>query len=124
MYTAQWNDDIHHSLHTLVTGEGDGYYGDYAGSGARHLARCLAEGFAYQGEPSPYRDNRLRGESSAHLPPTAFVSFLQNHDQVGNRALGERIDRKSTRLNSSHVAISYAVFCLKKKKKEQTNIIK
>lgn len=92
MYTAQWNDDIHHSLHTLVTGEGDGYYGDYAGSGARHLARCLAEGFAYQGEPSPYRDNRLRGESSAHLPPTAFVSFLQNHDQVGNRALGERID--------------------------------
>src|SRR5690625_7218397 len=69
MYTAQWNDDIHHSLHTLVTGEGDGYYGDYAGSGARHLARCLAEGFAYQGEPSPYRDNRLRGESSAHLPP-------------------------------------------------------
>src|SRR5690625_5352853 len=92
MYTAQWNDDIHHSLHTLVTGEGDGYYGDYAGSGARHLDRCLAEGFAYQGEPSPYRDNRLRGESSAHLSPTAVDSFLQYHIQLRNLTLGVRID--------------------------------
>src|SRR5690625_7742507 len=91
MYTAQWNDDIHHSLHTLVTGEGDGYYGDYAGSGARHLARCLAEGFAYQGEPSPYRVNRISGESSAHLPPTAFVSFFQNLDKVSNCALRDII---------------------------------
>lgn len=92
VYTAQWNDDIHHSLHTLTTGETDGYFGDYAHVGAEHLGRCLAEGFAFQGEPSPYRDNRRRGEPSAHLPPTVFISFLQNHDQVGNRALGERID--------------------------------
>ncbi len=90
-YVAQWNDDIHHALHVLLTGETDGYYRDYAARPLRHLVRCLAEGFAYQGEPSAYRNNKPRGESSAHLPATAFVSFLQNHDQVGNRAFGERI---------------------------------
>lgn len=90
-YAAQWNDDIHHALHVLATGETDGYYADYADTPARHLGRCLAEGFAYQGEPSAYRDHTARGEPSAQLPPQAFVSFLQNHDQVGNRAFGERI---------------------------------
>lgn len=90
-YAAQWNDDIHHALHALVTGETDGYYADYAGEPARLLGRCLAEGFAYQGEASPYRGGAVRGEASAHLPPQAFVSFLQCHDQVGNRAFGERI---------------------------------
>ena len=90
-YVAQWNDDIHHSLHVLLTGETDGYYMDYARDPVSCLARCLAEGFAYQGEPSAYRGNTPRGEPSAHLPPTAFVAFLQNHDQVGNRAFGERI---------------------------------
>ncbi len=74
-----------------LTGERDGYYADYAERPLWHLGRCLAEGFAYQGEPSRYRGGRPRGEPSAHLPPTAFVSFLQNHDQVGNRAFGERI---------------------------------
>ena len=90
-YRAQWNDDIHHALHVLVTGEGDGYYADYLPDAHAHLARCLAEGFAYQGEVSPYREGQRRGEPSGHLPPGAFVAFLQNHDQVGNRALGERI---------------------------------
>ena len=90
-YTAQWNDDIHHALHVLATGETDGYYADYAGEPVRLLGRCLAEGFAYQGEVSAYRDHAARGEVSAHLPPQAFVSFLQCHDQVGNRAFGERI---------------------------------
>lgn len=89
--TAQWNDDLHHALHVLVTGERDGYYADYADRALRHFGRCLAEGFAYQGEPSPYRGHAPRGEPSAQLPPTAFVSFSQTHDQVGNRALGERI---------------------------------
>jgi 1,4-alpha-glucan branching enzyme/maltooligosyltrehalose trehalohydrolase len=90
-YAAQWNDDIHHALHVLATGEADGYYADYADAPARHLGRCLAEGFAYQGELSAYRDRTARGEPSAQLPPQAFVSFLQNHDQIGNRAFGERI---------------------------------
>ena len=95
-YAAQWNDDIHHALHVLATGETDGYYGDYADSPITHLGRCLAEGFAYQGDPSTYRNGEARGEPSAHLPPLAFVSFLQNHDQVGNRAFGERITQLSS----------------------------
>ena len=90
-YDAQWNDDVHHAFHVLLTGEDDGYYADYAERPLAHLGRCLAEGFAYQGEPSRYRDGRRRGEPSAHLRATAFVSFLQNHDQVGNRAFGERL---------------------------------
>ncbi len=90
-YIAQWNDDVHHALHCLLTGEHDGYYADYADAPLEHLGRCLTQGFAYQGAPSPYRHGRPRGEPSAALPPTAFISFLQNHDQVGNRALGERI---------------------------------
>jgi malto-oligosyltrehalose trehalohydrolase len=89
-YTAQWNDDSHHAYHVLATGETHGYYIAYADAPARHLARCLAEGFAYQGEVSPFTQ-RPRGEKSSHLPPTAFVDFLQNHDQIGNRAFGERL---------------------------------
>src|SRR5512139_3301942 len=92
-YAAQWNDDLHHALHVLATGETDGYYADYADAPIRHLGRCLAEGFAYQGEASVYRGDTRRGEPSAQLPPHAFVSFLQNHDQVGNRAFGERISQ-------------------------------
>ena len=90
-WDAQWNDDAHNAAHVLLTGEHDGYYASYAGAPARHLARCLAEGFAFQGEPSPGHSNRPRGTPSAHLPPHAFVFFLQNHDQVGNRARGERL---------------------------------
>jgi maltooligosyltrehalose trehalohydrolase len=92
-YVAQWNDDIHHVLHVALTRETGGYYEDYADATMRRLGRALAEGFVYQGEASPHRGGRMRGTPSAHLPPTAFVSFLQNHDQVGNRALGERIAR-------------------------------
>jgi maltooligosyltrehalose trehalohydrolase len=90
-YVAQWNEDMHHALHCLLTGEKDGYYADYSEKPLYHLERCLTEGFSYQGEISSYRGGRPRGEPSFHLPPTAFVSFLQNHDQVGNRAFGERI---------------------------------
>jgi len=90
-YVAQWNDDIHHALHVIVTGEREGYYIDYAEAPLRHLGRCLTQGFAYQGEPSPYRHGEPRGESTRGLPPSAFVNFLQNHDQIGNRAFGERL---------------------------------
>jgi maltooligosyltrehalose trehalohydrolase len=90
-FTAQWNDDFHHCCHVLLTHETGGYYDDYVERPIGHLARCLTEGFAYQGEPSAHRDGQARGEPSAQLPPDAFVNFLQNHDQVGNRALGERL---------------------------------
>jgi 1,4-alpha-glucan branching enzyme len=92
-YTAQWNDDIHHALHVLLTGEKDGYYIDYVSRPMDQLGRCLTEGFAYQGEASAHRNGELRGESSKSLPPGAFISLLQNHDQVGNRAFGDRITR-------------------------------
>jgi maltooligosyltrehalose trehalohydrolase len=89
-FDAQWNDDIHHCLHVIATGEADGYYVDYAQSPHALLCRGLADGFAYQGETSPH-EGHARGEPSAHLPPSAFVNFLQNHDQIGNRAFGERL---------------------------------
>lgn len=89
--TAQWNDDLHHAAHVLLTGETDGYYRDYADQPAARLARALAQGFVYQGQASAFRGGVPRGEPSAHLPPCAFVSFLQNHDQIGNRAHGERL---------------------------------
>ena len=153
-FTAQWNDDLHHALHHLLTGETDGPYQDFvsdarssSGSNGPHLgfvsdthstpearsttqslsshgsgsgsisnaslssgptqvleasvsfenrttqlvARALTQGFAYQGEPSAFRDGHRRGTPSAHLPPAAMVNFLQNHDQAGNRAFGERL---------------------------------
>jgi malto-oligosyltrehalose trehalohydrolase len=90
-YNAQWNDDIHHALHALITGERDGYYSDYSERPLDQLGRCLVAGFAYQGEVSAYRNGKSRGESAEGLPLTAFVSFLQNHDQIGNGAFGERI---------------------------------
>ncbi|MBA2492957.1 MAG: malto-oligosyltrehalose trehalohydrolase [Gammaproteobacteria bacterium] len=90
-YVAQWNDDMHHVFHTVATGERAGYYADYADRPIERLAHGLTQGFVYQGEASAYREGKKRGEKSSHLPPTAFVNFLQNHDQVGNRALGERI---------------------------------
>ena len=88
-FDAQWNDDGHHALHVLLTGENESYYRDFADDTTIKLARCLKEGFIYQGETS--RTGASRGEPSGHLPPTAFILFLQNHDQVGNRAFGERL---------------------------------
>ncbi len=87
---AQWNDDFHHVIHVLLTGEREGYYADYAEDTAEKLARSLADGFVYQGEVSPNL-GKPRGTKSGHLPPYAFVSFLQNHDQIGNRAFGDRL---------------------------------
>jgi malto-oligosyltrehalose trehalohydrolase len=88
-FSAQWNDDVHHVLHAAATGEDFAYYAEYAGDTGK-LVRALAEGFAFQGEEMAYRGSP-RGEPSADLPPAAFVAFIQNHDQIGNRALGERI---------------------------------
>jgi maltooligosyltrehalose trehalohydrolase len=82
---------VHHALHVLLSGEGDGYYADYAPDPLARLGRALAEGFAYQGEHSEFR-GKSRGAPSSQLPPDAFVGFLQNHDMIGNRAFGGRID--------------------------------
>lgn len=89
-YTAQWNDDFHNALHVLMTGEQEGYYRGFSNDPAAQLARVLEQGFAYQGEHTP--DGHPRGEPSAHLPPSRFVVFLQNHDQIGNRAHGDRLN--------------------------------
>jgi maltooligosyltrehalose trehalohydrolase len=95
-YRAQWNDDYHHAWHVLLTGETQGYYSDYAKSPASDIARALASGFVYQGEASAHRAGQLRGEPSGKLAPTAFVNFLQNHDQIGNRPLGDRIESNAS----------------------------
>jgi malto-oligosyltrehalose trehalohydrolase len=109
-FDAQWNDDGHHVLHVLLSGEREGYYADYGDAPAARLARCLKEGFIYQGEPSPYRDGNKRGTPSAALPPTAFVLFLQNHDQVGNRAFGERLTALA-RADALEAAIALQLLC-------------
>ena len=90
-FTAQWNDDFHHCMHVILTGEKDAYYVDYADKPYERLARCLTEGFAYQGEESAFRNGRTRGSSSDNVPLCAFINFLQNHDQAGNRPFGERL---------------------------------
>jgi len=90
-YDAQWNDDFHHALRVALTGAHGGYYDDYADDPVARVGLALAEGFVYQGEPSGHRENRPRGEPSGELPPTAFVNFIQNHDQVGNHAYGWRL---------------------------------
>jgi maltooligosyltrehalose trehalohydrolase len=92
LYDAQWGDDFHNALHVLLTGEDEGYYRAFADRPLEHLARSLTEGFAYQGEVFPLHD-APRGEPSAHLPPEATIFFAQNHDQIGNRAFGERLSR-------------------------------
>jgi maltooligosyltrehalose trehalohydrolase len=84
---AQWNDDFHHAIHALLTGERSGYYADFGA--VRDLARALADGYVRQGEYSRYR-RRRHGASSRALPAERFIVFSQNHDQVGNRMRGDR----------------------------------
>ncbi|KAB0495080.1 malto-oligosyltrehalose trehalohydrolase [Pseudomonas vancouverensis] len=88
-FDAQWNDDGHNALHVLLTGETEAYYADYAQNPTAQLARCLSQGFVFQGHINQH--GVARGEPSGHLPPSAFILFLQNHDQIGNRAFGERL---------------------------------
>ncbi|MBN8988497.1 MAG: malto-oligosyltrehalose trehalohydrolase [Rhizobiales bacterium] len=90
-YRAQWNDDYHHAWRVLMTGEKQGYYCDYQRAPLDDIARSLSQGFVYQGEISQFRGG-ARGEPSGTLAPTAFINFLQNHDQIGNRAFGDRLE--------------------------------
>ncbi len=87
-FDAQWNDDFHHALHTLLTGEKDGYYMDFGGTG--QFAKSLRERFVYSGEYSRYR-RRRHGNSAKGRAAEQFIVFAQNHDQVGNRMFGERL---------------------------------
>ena len=86
-FDSVWNDDFHHSLHVLLTGEKNGYYEDY--SSVEDLAGCHREGFLYAGRYSKFREKHY-GTSSKNIPAKRFVVFSQNHDQVGNRLLGDR----------------------------------
>lgn len=90
-YRAQWNDDYHHAWHVLLTGESRGHYRAYQDP-ANAILRSLAEGLAYQVEASPRRKGAIRGEPSRYLPRAAFVDFIQNHDQIGNRRTRRTID--------------------------------
>lgn len=90
LFTAEWNDDFHNAVHVFATGETHAYYADFAEQPEQHVARTLAEGFAWQGEYSPHA-GKERGVDSTGQPPIAFVDFIQNHDQTGNRAHGDRL---------------------------------
>jgi maltooligosyltrehalose trehalohydrolase len=92
--TAQWADDLHHAFHVLLTDEDEGYYRDYVDNPLEMVGKCLAEGFGYQGQYSAYQEKK-RGKDSTMLPADAFVTCLQNHDQIGNRAHGERLSHLS-----------------------------
>ncbi|AVR04252.1 malto-oligosyltrehalose trehalohydrolase [Pluralibacter gergoviae] len=90
LFTGEWNDDYHNAAHVFATGETRGYYQDFAERPGEKLARAMAEGFAYQGEVSP-QTGEPRGVPCLGQPPSFFVDFIQNHDQTGNRAQGERL---------------------------------
>jgi maltooligosyltrehalose trehalohydrolase len=106
-FDAQWLDDFHHAAHVALTGESQGYYADYQGVGP--VARALASGYVYQGEYSPFR-RRRRGASAEGIGAQQFVVFVQNHDQVGNRAGSERLSRladlRAQRLGAALVLLS------------------
>lgn len=87
---AQWSDDFHHALHVLLTGEQEGYYADFGRLG--DLAKALTSGFVYDGRYSRYRMRR-HGRPFASFPGHRLLAYIQNHDQVGNRAMGERLSR-------------------------------
>ena len=87
---SQWSDDFHHAVHALLTGENNGYYADYGKK--EHLTKVLQEGYTYTGEYSVFRKRKF-GNSPSALDPEHFVFFIQNHDQTGNRMLGERISQ-------------------------------
>jgi maltooligosyltrehalose trehalohydrolase len=89
---AQWSDDFHHSLQTLMTGEKAGYYGDFGT--VHHLAKTISNGWYYDGIYAPHRERR-HGNSPRKLAPEQFVVCIQNHDQVGNRALGDRLSHST-----------------------------
>ncbi|MEO5732402.1 MAG: malto-oligosyltrehalose trehalohydrolase [Rubrivivax sp.] len=96
LISGEWNDDFHHTAHVLATHESEGYYVDYSRHSVEEMAKSLATGFVFQGQHSDYRKRDV-GHPSGHLPSTAFVNFIQNHDQIGNRAFGDRLTDLASR---------------------------
>ncbi|WP_421505965.1 malto-oligosyltrehalose trehalohydrolase [Erwinia rhapontici] len=90
LFNGEWNDDFHNAIHVFATGETHAYYQDFADHPEKGVARALTEGFVYQGEVA-VQSGEARGVDSRGQPPAAFVDFIQNHDQVGNRAQGDRL---------------------------------
>lgn len=109
-FSAQWNDDIHHVLNFLVTGEDMNGYGDPSKDAFADLEKALADGFVHDGEADGDSDGQSRNEPASRLPPDSFVSYVQNHDQIGNRADGKRLpDRVSaTKLDFLHFVMMLA----------------
>lgn len=103
---AQWNDEFHHALHTLLTNERSGYYQDFGE--LKHFVKAYAEGYVYSGEVSSYR-KRPHGTSSKNIPANKFVVFVQNHDQVGNRFKGDRL---SSQLNFQQLKLAAGILLL------------
>ncbi|WP_062015600.1 malto-oligosyltrehalose trehalohydrolase [Aureimonas sp. AU4] len=90
LVSGEWNDDFHHCAHVIGTNDRESYYRDYDPHSTEQMATALATGFVFQGQYSDHRERDV-GTASASLPPTAFVNFIQNHDQIGNRAFGDRL---------------------------------
>lgn len=107
-FDGTWNDDWHHAFHCLLTGEDESYYAPFAVDPVADIAIALADGYVEQGQPrenaQPHEQEQPRGEPSAGLPRTAFINFLGNHDQVGNRAQGERLHQLVTDRHALRVA--------------------
>jgi maltooligosyltrehalose trehalohydrolase len=103
---AQWDDDFHHAVHALLTGERSGYYSDFGA--VRDLATALRHRYVYRGQFSAFRERR-HGRDGDDVPATRFVAFAQNHDQVGNRARGER---SAALMSPAALRIAAAVVCL------------
>ncbi|HEY3061096.1 MAG TPA: DUF3459 domain-containing protein, partial [Chloroflexota bacterium] len=89
---AVWADDFHHTLRRYLVGDHEGYYADYVGT-LDEVARCINQGWLYEGQPSP-RSGKPRGTSARNEPAAQFVYVIQNHDQVGNRPFGERLNHQ------------------------------
>ncbi len=104
-YDASWNDDFHHAVHVALTGESDSYYASFAVDPIADLTLALSRGHIERGQPREGLDHP-RGAPCGHLPPTAFVNAIQTHDQIGNRALGERL---LTLARPEAVRVAYAL---------------
>jgi malto-oligosyltrehalose trehalohydrolase len=101
-FDASWNDDWHHAIHCLLTGETESYYATFAVDPLADIETALRDGYVEQGQSRPPHD-RPRGKPSSALPRTAFINFLGNHDQVGNRAQGERLHHLTEDMNALRV---------------------